>query len=119
MDMICFGVFWSSLFLHSMLIVSSTTEPIRHRIGSVVELTFNKSVVRSVRTVGPAVLACFKLYLSPTSTLPFFTLLAMLTFYVALESITSYHFSGFELGSRIVPLTQVWNHTLDYSSVKC
>jgi hypothetical protein len=49
-----------------LLNVSSTTEPIRCHIGSVVELTFNKSVVPRVRTVGPASSACvFKLYLFP------------------------------------------------------
>jgi hypothetical protein len=86
-----------------MLNVSSTTEPIRRRTGSVVELTFNKSVVTRVRMVGPAVLACFKLFPFPASTLPSFTLSAMLAFYVALESITSYCFSGFEVRSGIVP----------------
>ncbi len=63
-----------------MLNLSSTTEPIRRCIGSVVELLFNKSVVMRVRMVGPAVLACFKLFLFPTSTLPSFTLLATLAF---------------------------------------
>jgi hypothetical protein len=43
----------------NLLNVSSTTEPIRHRIGSVVELTFNKSVIPRVRTVGAAILALF------------------------------------------------------------
>ncbi len=62
-----------------------------------VKLTFNKSVVTRVRMVGPAVFACFKLYPLPTSTLPSFALSAMLAFYVALGSITSYRFSGFEL----------------------
>jgi hypothetical protein len=88
-----------------LLNVSSTNEPIRHHIGSVVELKFNKSVVTRVRTVGPAVLASFKLYPFPTSTLPSFALSATLAFYVALKSITSYRFSGFELRSGIVPLT--------------
>jgi hypothetical protein len=101
-----------------LLNVSSTTEPIRHRIGSVVELTFNKSVVTRVCTVGPVVLACFKLSTLPTSTLPSFALSWTLAFYVALESITSYRFSGFELGSGVVPLTRVGNHTLDHLSVR-
>ncbi len=101
-----------------MLNVSSTTEPLQCHIGSVVELTFNKSVVMRVRTVGPAVLACFKLYLYPTSTLPSFTFLAMLAVYIALESITSYRFSGFELRLGIIPLTRVGNHTLDHLSLK-
>jgi hypothetical protein len=39
--------------------LSSTTEPIRHRIGSVVELWFDKSVIPRVRMVGPAILALF------------------------------------------------------------
>jgi hypothetical protein len=43
----------------NLLNVSSTTEPIRRRIGSVVELTFNKSAIPRVRTVGPAILALF------------------------------------------------------------
>ncbi len=58
-----------------LLNVSSTTEPVRRRIGSVVELTFN---ITRVCMVGPAVLACFKLYPFPTSTLPLFALLATL-----------------------------------------
>ncbi len=50
-----------------MLNVSSTTKPIRCHIGSVVELTFNKSVVPRVRTVGPASSTyVFKLYQFPT-----------------------------------------------------
>ncbi len=39
------------------LIFSSTTEPIRHRIGSVVELIFNKSVIPRVHLVGLAMSA--------------------------------------------------------------
>jgi hypothetical protein len=35
-----------------VLNVSSTTEPIQRRVDSVVELTFNKSVVTRVCTVG-------------------------------------------------------------------
>ncbi len=81
------------------------------------ELRFNKSVDMRVRTVGPAVLDCFKLYLFPTSTLPSFALSATLVFYVALESITSYCFSGFKLGTGIIPLTRVGNCTLDHLSV--
>ncbi len=75
-----------------LLNVSSTTEPIGRRIGSVVELTFNKSGVPRVRTVGPAISTyVLKLYF-PHSTLPSFALLTTLAFSVALESLTSYHF---------------------------
>jgi hypothetical protein len=50
-----------------LLKVSSTTEPIQRHIGSLVELTFNKSVVPRVCTVGPASSGCvFKLYSFPT-----------------------------------------------------
>jgi hypothetical protein len=52
-----------SLTQQKLLNVSSTTEPIRRRIVSVVELTFDKSVIPRVCTVGLAISACFKLYL--------------------------------------------------------
>jgi hypothetical protein len=80
--------------MKEVLYVSSTTEPIRRRIGSVVELTFNKSVVLRVRTVGPAILALFLALSVPDATLPPFALLATLAFSAkALGSITSYRFS--------------------------
>jgi hypothetical protein len=63
-----------------MLNISSTTEPIPRRIGSVVEPTFNKTVIPRVRTVGPVILALFLALSIPAITLPPFTLSAMLDF---------------------------------------
>jgi hypothetical protein len=92
--------------LVEMLNVSSTTEPIQRHIGSVVELTFNKSVVPRVRMVGPESSACVnKLYLFPTQhSLPSAFQRCSL-FYVALESITSYCFSeDSNLGQDLYPV---------------
>jgi hypothetical protein len=66
--------------LQEVELVVTTTEPIRHRIGSVVELTFNKSVILRVRAVGLAFFCLIiALSLSPITPPPF-TLLATLTF---------------------------------------
>ncbi len=51
--------------------VSSTTEPIQHHIGSVVELMFNKSVIPRILTVGPDNLALYS-SIQPQHYTPFF-----------------------------------------------
>jgi hypothetical protein len=62
-----------------LLNVSSTTEPIRRCIGSVVELTFNKSVIPRVPH-WPGYVSLILALSVPDTTLPSFALLAMLNF---------------------------------------
>jgi hypothetical protein len=64
-----------------LLFLASTTKPIRHCIGSVVEAKSKKRATPRVHTVGPAISTLYLALSIPISTLPSFAHLAILAFW--------------------------------------